>query len=173
MTGASVLFVLGHFYLACLPQAGTGYEPLYRATFAFVLFGVAFSFYTTSIWPCVAYCLYIDERFRYVVDKKRLGSAYGLVIAAENAGLSLGPLLVSAFKAMSDYKEGYFPVSMLNMFEAVIGGCFAGYLLYYDYKHTQILMMDSKTAAEIQRLERMKPKQASPEKAALPAQIVI
>jgi len=47
--------VLGHFYLAILPQAGEGYETVSRAVFGLILFGVAFSFYTTSLWPCVPY----------------------------------------------------------------------------------------------------------------------
>jgi len=55
VTGAGILMVLGHFYLAILPQAGEGYETVSRAVFGLILFGVAFSFYTTSLWPCVPY----------------------------------------------------------------------------------------------------------------------
>ncbi len=156
-----MLFVLGHFFLMLLPQADEGYEPIYRATFAFVLFGVAYSLYTTSLWPCVP----------YVVDKKMLGSAYGIVIAMENIGLSIGPLLVSAMHATS-YKGGYFAVSMLNFFEALIGTAFAGYLFYYDYTHSQVLLANSKMATAIQRSEKHKSK-TEPRPALAPAQIAL
>ena len=82
-----------------------------------------------------------------------IGSAYGIVISVENIGLSIGPLLVAAAHTRS-----YVAVSVLNFFEALIGTGFAGYLLWYDYKHSQVLLANSKTAVVIQRSERSKPK---------------
>jgi len=86
-----------------------------------------------------------------------LGSAYGVLIAFENMGLSIGPLLVAAMHATS-YKAGYFAVSMLQMFESMFGACFAGYLAYYDYTHSQVLLANSKAAASIQKAEHAKAK---------------
>jgi len=95
--------------------------------------------------------------YRYVVDKKMLGSAYGIVTAVENIGLSIGPMLVSALHS-TDFKAGYFGVSMLNFFEALGGTAFAGYLCYFDYTHSQVLLANSKLAVTIQKTEHNKAK---------------
>lgn len=115
------------------------------------------------------------ENIRYVVDKKLLGSAYGIITALENLGLSIGPLLVSGLHAATNYKASYFAVSLLNFFEALIGVCCGLYLLYYDYNHKQILLANSQLAGEIQRIEKIKAKKAKlePPKIMEPAQISI
>ncbi len=96
-----------------------------------------------------------------------LGTAYGILIAVENIGLSIGPLLVAAFHTTS-YKAGYFAVSMLNFFEALGGAAFAAYLTYYDYTHSQVLLANSKNAVGIQKAEHSRPK-ADPKPVAAPA----
>jgi MFS family permease len=53
VTSSAVIFALSHFYLAMLDQYYPNYEPSYRCIFGFVLFGISYSLYTTSIWPCV------------------------------------------------------------------------------------------------------------------------
>ena len=94
-----------------------------------------------------------------------LGSAYGILIAVENVGLSIGPLLVTVMHE-TGYKKGYFAVSMLNLFEALGGAAFAAYLAYYDYSHSQVLMANSRNAVAIQKAEHSKHKAAAKVEAA-------
>ncbi len=84
-----------------------------------------------------------------------LGSAYGIVIAMENIGLSIGPLLVSLMHSTS-YKAGYFAVSLLNLLEALAGTALAVYLFHYDYTHSHVLLANSRRADAIQREEKRK-----------------
>lgn len=86
-----------------------------------------------------------------------LGSAYGILVSVENMGFTIGPLLVAGV-SKTTYKAGYFAVSMLNFFEALIGAGFAIYVLYYDYAHSQVLIANSKRAVAIQKIENAKRK---------------
>lgn len=53
LVASSSLFMLGHFYLMILPQVNPDQHPLYRGTFAFIMFGFGYSLYATSLWPSV------------------------------------------------------------------------------------------------------------------------
>ena len=53
MVGSSGLLVFGHFFLAVLPQIEGDFDPIYRGTFAYVIFGLAYSLYTSAMWACV------------------------------------------------------------------------------------------------------------------------
>lgn len=154
MASSSLIFALSHLYLGLLSQYWPNYEPSYRCVFAFILYGFSYSLYTTSIWPCVPYFL---PNQRYVVERKVLGSAYGILVAIENTGFTIGPLLVAAMST-TKYKEGYFAVSMLNFAEALVGAGFSFYILYYDITHSRVLISDSKRAVAIQKHERAKHK---------------
>ena len=92
-----------------------------------------------------------------MVEKKVLGSAYGILVSIENIGFTIGPLLVAAVKS-TKYKEGYFAVSILNSIEALIGAGFAFYVLYYDLTHSRVLISNSKRAVAIQKHEQAKRK---------------
>lgn len=51
---------------------------------ALIAMGAAYSLLAAALWPSVA----------YIVDARRLGTAYGLMTALQNLGLALAPLLV-------------------------------------------------------------------------------
>lgn len=106
------------------------------------------------------------------MERRHIGSAYGIIVAVENIGLSVGPLLVSAIHSATSYKRGYFGVSILNLVEALIGTGLGAYLFYYDYKHSRVLLANSKLASEIQRAERIRPKAETKKKLTVPAQII-
>lgn len=93
----------------------------------------------------------------FIVERKMLGTAYGILVAMENTGYTIGPLLVAAMQ-QTKYKEGYFAVSILHSVEALIGAVLAFYILYYDLTHTRVLTASSKQAVAIQKQEYAKHK---------------
>lgn len=58
--------------------------------------GVGYSLYAAAIWPSIA----------YVVEKKCLGTAYGITTAIQNAGLAFVPLISGKY---------YYSVLLLNL----------------------------------------------------------
>ena len=59
---------------------------LVHPTLALVMIGVGYSLYAAAIWPSV----------NYVVEKNKLGTAYGIITALQNIGLAVFPLIVGA-----------------------------------------------------------------------------
>jgi len=70
-----------------------------------LLLGIGYCIYATSLWPGIA----------YTVDKRLLGSAYGITTAIQNIGMGLGPFIVSfAHDHTQGFKHGFFAVSLVN-----------------------------------------------------------
>lgn len=85
-----------------LPLFGDGSIPL-TLLIVMLLLGIAFSLIPAVMWPSVA----------YIVEEKRLGSAYSLMTLCQQVGMALVPWLIGvmndAFTAGPDNPDGYAP----------------------------------------------------------------
>eukprot|EP00831_Metopus_contortus_P016308 TRINITY_DN1681_c0_g1_i1.p1 TRINITY_DN1681_c0_g1~~TRINITY_DN1681_c0_g1_i1.p1 ORF type:complete len:171 (+),score=27.23 TRINITY_DN1681_c0_g1_i1:69-581(+) len=115
---------------------------MYSVVIPLLLCGCAYCFYVSGLWPSIP----------YVVDKKMLGSAYGITTAIQNIGLATGPLIVSAF--IDDKVEGsnYRFVNFIQIIGSTIGLGFGVWLWIYDVtKNYSILSANSADALRIQK----------------------
>ncbi len=97
----SLLMIFGSLLLipVYLMLAYTGLPPVVPMS----MMGVAFSLVPAVMWPCIA----------YVVEERRLGFAYGLMDAVQQAGLVCANLVIGwsndHFGASATYGAGYTP----------------------------------------------------------------
>lgn len=59
--------------------------------------GLAYSLLAAGLWPSVA----------YIIETRRLGTAYGLMTALQNLGLAVAPLVVGAIINLTSYRIGF------------------------------------------------------------------
>ncbi len=105
--GGRGLICLASALLLALVHALLGYTAV-TPYVCMVLQGLAYSMFASAIWPSVP----------HLVPERSVGIAYGVVTAAQNAGLAAIPLCVSAIYEASD--EAYIPnVELLFVLFAV------------------------------------------------------
>jgi len=80
--------------------------------------GLAYALFSAVIWPSVG----------MVVEKKMTGTAYGIILAMQNTGLALFPLLVATIYKHSEQK--YIPNVELLFVGCAAVGSMAGMLLF-------------------------------------------
>lgn len=124
---ASVLSItMAHFIFAFVNSI----QPIY----ALLLLGVGYSMYAAAIWPSIS----------LVVDKNRIGTAYGLVTAVQNAGQTVIPIIVGSLTGkhlhessrITNFNNEYV---LVEIFFFTLGSCgmiIGIILLYVDRKHT-------------------------------------
>jgi len=82
---ALLITVSSGLILACHSlMAWTNVTPI----LSLVLLGVGYAIYASALWPSVT----------YIVDQNKLGMAYGIMVAIQNSGLALCPLMVGAIR---------------------------------------------------------------------------
>ena len=83
------------------------------------------------------------------MDKKSLGSAYGITTAIQNCGLSLGPLIVAAVVDESVEGKNYRMLNIVQIGESCIGLLFGILLWVYDsHSGGGVLSAESSLAAK-------------------------
>ena len=68
-----------------------------------------------------------------------LGTAFGIVFAASNAGLVIGPLVVGFLQENTTEQGGFFWVSIFLIFQGTVGLMAAVVIYVYDMMHSKIL----------------------------------
>jgi len=95
---ASVLFLVTHFVIAFLP-GGTLLSPTYSIIGPLIAVGAFYSVYAAIYWPCIP----------LTVPEKLTGTAFGIVVALQNLGLAMMPLLLGVIHDQTTaVGEGYF-----------------------------------------------------------------
>lgn len=104
-----------------------------------LLFGVVFSLIPAAMWPSVA----------YIVDQRRIGSAYALMTFCQQMGWAVVPLVIGKlnthFNASPDNIDGYGPGMWFYTFLALFGLFFA-YKLWVTEKGPHGHGLDTITA---------------------------
>lgn len=97
-----------------------------------IMIGISYSIYGAALWPTVP----------IVVKEEYLGTAFGVTIAIQNAGLAFGPNIVGLIQI---FYEGYSLVSIFFIVVSIIG-LMSGMLLYYVNMrdHNNILQKPTK-----------------------------
>ena len=126
---SQIIFIVSNLLLAYLPfniLHGIILIPL-------LLSGLHYSTYSAIFWPCIP----------LVVDKNKVGTAFGVTVAFLNANLVISPLIFGVIhdKTMSE-RNGYFwPILFIGL-QTIIGIYASGLLSIIDYKSSKVL--DSK-----------------------------
>ena len=89
------------------------------------LLGIAYSFFAAALWPCVP----------YLVERKRLGTANGIMMVSLNLAMSIFPMMVAAVQNHT----GYFGLELFFMGAAAAGLLCTLLLLYLDKKGANAL----------------------------------
>eukprot|EP00753_Platysulcus_tardus_P008382 PLAT15939.1.p1 GENE.PLAT15939.1~~PLAT15939.1.p1 ORF type:complete len:489 (+),score=248.38 PLAT15939.1:562-2028(+) len=103
-----------------------GYTTIWPLAPLFAL-GVCYSIYASAFWPAIA----------YVVEKRYLGLAYGLVTAVQNAGLATAPIAVG--ELLPPHYPSYRAVETMFAGLGALGVVLGIWLNYVDYKNGWVL----------------------------------
>jgi len=125
-----MLFTAHTLFLSLAPcdQCYEGLVPL-------ILMGIAYSIYAAALWPMIP----------IVIREESLGTAFGITLAIQNAGLAFGPNIVGLLKNLTD---GYSVVSVFFMSVSAIG-ILSGIVLYFVNirDHNNVLQKSTKAIA--------------------------
>jgi len=130
---SSCLLFLSHLFFLCTPscnQCYTGLIPL-------IMIGLSYSIYASALWPMIP----------IVISEKYLGTAFGITLAMQNAGLGFGPNIVGLLENSS---RGFNAVLAFFIIVSSIG-IMTGIVLYYINKklHNGLLQKPSEDIAKI------------------------
>jgi nitrate/nitrite transporter NarK len=131
---ASCMITLSHLMFLMMPNCHRCYE----GVLPMVLLGVAYSIYAAALWPMIP----------IVIKEEYLGTAFGILLAIQNAGLGFGPNVVGLLQGMSG---GYEPVMIFFLMFSFIG-IISGFILYILNKryHENSLQLSSQEILRIQ-----------------------
>ena len=110
---ASTILLAAHTLFLTMASCVQCYEGLVPM----IMIGVSYSIYGAALWPTIP----------IVVKEEYLGTAFGVAIAIQNAGLAFSPNIVGLIKT---YTDGYSMVSLFFIIIAIIG-ILSGVVLYY------------------------------------------
>lgn len=80
--------------------------------FPLICTGIFYATYAAIFWPCIP----------LVVEKKLLGSAYGIVTSLQNLNLAISPLIFGSIQdTTKDNRGGYFWAIAFIIFQSVLG----------------------------------------------------
>ena len=119
------LFVVAMVVLIFYPSDINGAATL----FPLICTGIFYSTYAAIFWPCIA----------LVVEKRTLGTAYGIVTSVQNLNLAISPLIFGAIHDKTVYRGGYFWAVVFVIFQAVIGLYCAVAINVVDFKNGNTL----------------------------------
>lgn len=97
--------------------------------FPLICTGIFYSTYAAIFWPCIA----------LVVEKKTLGTAYGIVTSVQNLNLAISPLVFGAIHDGTTNRGGYFWAVTFIIFQALIGLYCAVAINVVDFKNGNVL----------------------------------
>jgi nitrate/nitrite transporter NarK len=121
-----VLFIISNLLFAYLPEDsshGLILLPL-------ILSGLFYSTYAAIFWPCVP----------LIVDKNKVGTAFGVITAFQNANLVVSPLLFGVIHdATPNDRNGYFWAELFIVLQAILGLYSAGFLNIIDQRAGSVL----------------------------------
>ncbi len=135
---SNVFTIIGFVILIMMPQNDDKKNIQYMIVLPLALVGFAYCFYVSGLWPSIP----------YVVDKKFLGSAYGITTAIQNCGLAVGPLIAGAVTNTTEKGKHYRLLNFIQIAESAVGLVLAIWLWIYDSTHGGVLSSDSETAAK-------------------------
>ena len=119
------LFAVAMIILIFYPVDITGSATL----FPLICTGIFYSTYAAIFWPCIA----------MVVEKKTLGTAYGIVTAVQNLNLAISPLIFGAIHDQTVYRGGYFWAVVFVIFQTILGLYCAVAINVVDFKNGNTL----------------------------------
>jgi hypothetical protein len=79
-------------------------------------------------------------KFRYVVEEKVVGSAFGMAMSLQQVGVTIVPLIIGAIEDKSSISGGYVQVSILLAGLSFVGLIFSFLIYNYDLKHGKVLL---------------------------------
>jgi len=122
--------------LFSIPQNNNPHNTIYIVILPRTLCGFAYCFFSASLWPSIP----------YVVDKKLLGSAYGVITSLQNIGLVLGPFIASLVVNNDEQGGNYRMLNFIQSIEAIIGlGFGIAFWIYSSKKRGDALIDNSDT----------------------------
>jgi len=119
VSSSAIIFVHTCLYLMPGTQNWFMYVP-------FVVQGVAYSIYSSALWPSIA----------YVVEDRLVGTAYGLTTATQNIGLTCFPLIIGA---LNSWLGSYTDVEPFFALLGVAGVVIAIFLNIWDRRNGSVL----------------------------------
>jgi MFS family permease len=142
---ASTLIFLSHFMFLSMPNCHQCYEGL----LPMVCIGISYSIYSAALWPMIP----------IVIKEEYLGTAFGITLSIQNAGLGFGPNIVGLLTSMDSSYD-----MVLIFFMVVSGiGIVSGFALYFISKMNlqNILQLPSRDVQEILSAQEILPAQES------------
>lgn len=134
---ASSLLFLAHFLFLSMPSCHQCYEGL----LPMVCIGISYSIYSAALWPMIP----------IVIKEEYLGTAFGITLAIQNAGLGFGPNIVGVLQSFdSSYN------AVIIFFMTVSGiGIISGIVLYFVSKKSlqNILQLPTREVQELRSQE--------------------
>ncbi|CAG9319499.1 im:7160594_1 [Blepharisma stoltei] len=94
-----------------------------------IILGMGYSIYGSTMWGSIP----------FLVDSYAAGTGFGIVTAAQNTGMTIGPIIVGAIHYKTEHQYGYTYVSLFFIIVAVIGVTTASMLWVWDRKNGQHL----------------------------------
>ncbi len=118
-----------HFYMAFLPNKESSRSSAY---WMYILMGVSYGFFGATSWPMIP----------FAVDRRMLGTAYGIGFGFQSIGIVFGPLLVGkiADANRAGGRVDYFWVSIFLGGAAVLGLAFILALIFIDLASGGVLI---------------------------------
>ena len=126
MTVSCVVFILGHLIIVLLPSnSSTGVIIL-----PLILIGLFFSLFSAVYWPCIP----------MVVDRNKVGTAFGIVTAIQNLNGVISPLIYGYIvDRTKDFRGGYFFAESFIVIQGFISLYFCFALNVIDRRSDRIL----------------------------------
>lgn len=97
--------------------------------FPLICTGIFYSTYAAIFWPCIA----------LVVEKKTLGTAYGIVTSIQNLNLAISPLIFGAIHDTTTNRGGYFWALVFIIAQSLIGLYCAVMINVVDFRNGNAL----------------------------------
>ncbi len=119
------MFVVALTVLIYYPKDISGAATL----FPLICTGLFYSTYAAIFWPCIA----------LVVEKRTLGTAYGIVTSVQNLNLAISPLIFGVIHDSTTDRGGYYWAVVFVIFQAILGLYCAVLVNIVDFKNGNVL----------------------------------
>lgn len=141
-TTSCALMVIGNFYFAFLP---TSVKSFFAAFVGYVIIGTSYCLFGTAIWPMIP----------YVVNKRVLGTAYGIVLCFQSVGPIFGPIVVGRILDQKNVEtlRRYFHVNIFLGVAAAVSTICAIILTIVDRREGGMLMASNEEQKKIEEKE--------------------
>jgi len=132
------LLLIGNLYFALLPS---DIKTHFAGFIGYIIIGTSYCFFGSAVWPIIP----------YLVDKKVLGTAYGIALCFQSIGPIFGPIIVGRIlDTTPDIISKYYRVNLFLAAAAVIAIIFNVILMVADKRSDGILMASNEDQKKIE-----------------------